>query len=94
MRKALAKFANIPESSITVSNLTSGLNDKKPRVDFLQGARAPYLQTSGNATMQAVKNLKMYDSSYTTQHKGGVPSTPIWPYTLDFGLQHVCYFCS
>lgn len=51
----------------------------------IQGERAPYIQTSGNATMQSVMSLGMYDTSYPNPDNR---NRPIWPYTLDQGYQH------
>ncbi len=53
----------------------------------LQGARAPFLQSSGDATFTAMKNLGMfYDCSFPTTEN---TNPPVWPYTLDQGFQHV-----
>ena len=59
----------------------------------LQGERAPFLQSSGDATFTAMKNLGMfYDCSFPTT---AYTNPPIWPYTLDQGFQHasrlLCY---
>jgi len=54
----------------------------------IRGERAPFLQSSGDATFTAMKNLSMfYDCSFpSTAHT----NPPIWPYTLDQGFQHDC----
>jgi hypothetical protein len=55
----------------------------------LQGARAPFLQSSGDATFTAMKNLGMfYDCSFPETSVNRT-NPPIWPYTLDQGFQHV-----
>ena len=54
---------------------------------MLQGQKSPYLQSSGDATFTAMKNKGIeYDVSYTETQK---IYPPIWPYTMDYGLQHV-----
>jgi len=54
----------------------------------IRGARAPFLQSSGDATFTAMKNLGMfYDCSFPTTR---FTNPPIWPYTLDQGFQHDC----
>ncbi|XP_046450804.1 chitin deacetylase 7-like [Daphnia pulex] len=54
----------------------------------IRGARAPFLQSSGDATFTAMKNLGMfYDCSFPTTEN---TNPPVWPYTLDQGFQHEC----
>lgn len=48
--------------------------------------RAPYLQTGGDSTFQALKGLGMtYDSSLPTS----LMNPPLWPFTLDYGFTPV-----
>ncbi|XP_057376047.1 chitin deacetylase 8-like [Daphnia carinata] len=54
----------------------------------IQGFRAPFLQTGGDATQSALRRLGMtFDSSYTTIQ---LMDPPIWPFTMDYGLTHEC----
>ena len=56
---------------------------------LLQGLRAPYLQTGGNSTYEALQSLGMlFDSSLPTKDH---IDPPIWPYTLDYGDTQVIY---
>ncbi len=54
---------------------------------FLQGFRAPYLQTGGDATFIALNNLGMNFDSSLPSIKFRDP--PVWPYTLDYGITQV-----
>ncbi|XP_046636843.1 chitin deacetylase 7-like isoform X3 [Daphnia pulicaria] len=56
--------------------------------DKIQGFRAPYLQTGGDATFIALNNLGMnFDSSLPSIT---FSDPPIWPYTLDHGITQDC----
>lgn len=90
MRTALSQFANIPASAIRVSiqHKYKILTGSKYNFPIVQGSRAPYLQTSGDDTFRALKDLGMlYDVSLVATDAWTNP--PIWPYTMDFGVQKV-----
>jgi len=55
----------------------------------IRGVKAPFLQTSGDATFQAMQNVPntLFDNSFPTTKQ---TNPPIWPYTLDQGFQHDC----
>ena len=53
----------------------------------MQGFRAPYLQTGGDATFSGLQLLGMkFDSSLPTIN---YMDPPIWPFTMDYGVTHV-----
>lgn len=54
----------------------------------IQGQKCPFLQCNGDVTLDAMqaKGVK-YDVSFPTVV---YVDPPIWPYTMDFGLQHDC----
>nr|CAH0099447.1 unnamed protein product [Daphnia galeata] len=59
-------------------------------IDKIQGFRAPFLQTGGDATFTALRTLGMnYDSSMTTAE---LMDPPTWPFTMDYGYgpTHEC----
>ncbi|EFX88070.1 hypothetical protein DAPPUDRAFT_41891, partial [Daphnia pulex] len=56
--------------------------------DKIQGFRAPYLQTGGDATFIALNNLGMNFDSSLPSIKFSDP--PVWPYTLDYGITQDC----
>jgi len=54
----------------------------------IRGSKAPFLQSSGDATFQAMQSVGMlYDVSFPTTK---FTNPPIWPYSLDQGFQHDC----
>lgn len=58
-----------------------------PAADIV-GVRLPFLQSSGNATFEAMADQGfLYDSSTPTRL---YTSPPLFPYTLDGGYQHDC----
>ncbi|XP_046449601.1 chitin deacetylase 8-like isoform X3 [Daphnia pulex] len=57
-------------------------------LDKIQGFRAPYLQTGGDATFTALQSLGMNFDSSLPSIKFMDP--PIWPFTMDFGVTHDC----
>ncbi|EFX61415.1 hypothetical protein DAPPUDRAFT_273584, partial [Daphnia pulex] len=67
-----------------------GLTSQSPSGLMKLGARAPFLQSSGDDTFTAMKNLGMfYDCSFPETSVNRT-NPPIWPYTMDQGFQHEC----
>lgn len=60
------------------------------RASEIRGMRAPFLKTGGNRQFLMMKEFGLvYDSSITAPHSDGIP---LWPYTLDFKIPHICMF--
>jgi len=54
----------------------------------ITGFKAPFYQTSADVTYTSMKAKGLqYDSSFPTVQR---IDPPIWPYTMDFGVQHDC----
>ncbi|XP_067137811.1 chitin deacetylase 8-like [Centruroides vittatus] len=54
----------------------------------ISGVRAPFLQTGGDTYFDMLSNERfLYDSSTPTLRRA---DPPLWPYTLDRGLQQEC----
>lgn len=57
-----------------------------PRTE-IRGMRAPFLQIGGDQQFQMLMDANFtYDSSISVFDN----SPPLWPYTLDFAIQHEC----
>ncbi|XP_015588162.1 uncharacterized protein LOC107264439 [Cephus cinctus] len=76
--------------NIDVKTFSSEFGDMRKIVNYfakipsseLRGVRLPFLQTSGNVSFQAMKELGLlYDSSLPSIH---FVNPPLWPYSLDY----------
>lgn len=61
-----------------------------PEEDMV-GARAPFIEIGGgDSHVMMQKNGILFDSSISVSYRQGPSKLPIYPYTLDYGLQTEC----